>query len=183
MLKALPEGRPVDAGNSQAADDPPPRRSASWSKNWALISALEAHLGYWLRFVSNQVSHAFSLKLASRDVTVAEWVVMRELFDVAALAPSALAARMGMTRGAISKLAERLIGKSLVVRTPDNDDRRCQTLALTAAGRGLLPALAALADRNDEEFFGHLDPAQRAMIETTMREIVRRHGLKAVPVE
>jgi len=27
------------------------------------VSALEDHLGYWLRYVSNQVSHAFSLKV------------------------------------------------------------------------------------------------------------------------
>lgn len=149
----------------------------------APVSPLQAHLGYWLRYVSNQVSHAFSLKLAARDVTVAEWVVMRELFDETALAPSALAERMGMTRGAISKLAERLVGKALVVRTMDDDDRRFQTLALSAAGRALVPALAALADDNDEEFFGHLDSAQRAAIGAAMKEIVRRHGLKAVPTE
>ena len=48
-----------------------------------MTSDLETHLGYWLRFVSNHVSHAFSLKLQARDVTVAEWVVLRELFDPA----------------------------------------------------------------------------------------------------
>jgi hypothetical protein len=32
------------------------------------ISAIEAHLGYWLRFVSNHVSHAFSLKVATYNV-------------------------------------------------------------------------------------------------------------------
>ena len=33
------------------------------------VSLLEAHLGYWLRFVSNQVSHSFSLKLGERGVS------------------------------------------------------------------------------------------------------------------
>ena len=55
---------------------------------------MQDHLGYWLRYVSNQVSHSFSLKLAARDVTVAEWVVLRELYDTDAMAPSALAARV-----------------------------------------------------------------------------------------
>ena len=27
------------------------------------VSNLEDHLGYWIRYVSNQVSHAFSLKI------------------------------------------------------------------------------------------------------------------------
>lgn len=46
-----------------------------------------------------------------------------------------------------------------------------------------MPKLAALADQNDAEFFAHLSPAERGSIERAMREIVRRHGLKAVPVD
>jgi len=147
------------------------------------VSPLEAHLGYWLRYVSNQVSHAFGQKLAARDVTVAEWVVMREAYDSDAVVPSALADRLGMTRGAISKLADRLIAKGLLSRRSGGSDRRFQTLALTGEGRALVPRLSALADRNDEEFFGHLTPALRATIEAEMKTIVRRHGLKAAPVD
>jgi MarR family transcriptional regulator, lower aerobic nicotinate degradation pathway regulator len=146
------------------------------------ISLLESHLGYWLRYVSNQVSHAFSLKLAERGVTVAEWVVVRELYD-AESAPSMLADRLGMTRGAISKLADRLIAKGLVARRANAGDRRAQTLALTREGRALTPKLAGLADRNDDEFFAHLDGETREVIEAAMKDIVRRKGLRAVPVD
>lgn len=152
------------------------RRSAS-------VSPLEAHLGYWLRFVSNQVSHAFGLKLAALDVTVAEWVVLRQLYAHDGAVPSVLAERIGMTRGAISKLADRLVAKGLIARAVSDEDRRYQALALTASGRGLVPRLAALADQNDAEFFGHLHADERQRIEAAMREVVRRHGLKAVPVD
>lgn len=148
-----------------------------------MISDLETHLGYWLRFVSNHVSHAFSLKLRARDVTVAEWVVLRELFNGDDVAPSVLADRLGMTRGAISKLADRLIAKDLIERTASTEDRRQQTLALTADGRKLVPSLSALADRNDAEFFGHLKPTDRAALEKMLRDIVRRHDLKTIPTE
>ncbi len=149
----------------------------------ATVSPLEAHLGYWLRFVSNQVSHAFSVKLAARDVAVAEWVVMRELYECEAMAPSALAEEIGMTRGAVSKLADRLETRGFVTRTRSDEDRRYQALALTAKGRAILPKLAALADQNDAEFFSHLDAAGRDAIVRAMKEIVRRHGLKSVPVD
>ena len=96
------------------------------------VSPLEAHLGYWLRFVSNQVSHSFSVKLAARDITVAEWVVLRELYECDDMVPSVLAEKIGMTRGAISKLADRLLAKALVTRTTNDEDRRYQALALTA---------------------------------------------------
>ena len=52
------------------------------------ISSLEDHTGYWLRCVSNYVSHAFARKLAEKDVTVAEWALMRVLYGQEPLAPS-----------------------------------------------------------------------------------------------
>ena len=64
------------------------------------VSDLTAHLGYWLRYVSNHVSQAFARKVEAHGVTVAEWVLMRQLLGEEALAPSRLAERMGMTRGA-----------------------------------------------------------------------------------
>jgi DNA-binding MarR family transcriptional regulator len=147
------------------------------------VSPLEAHLGYWLRFVSNHISHAFSRKLFARDVTVAEWVFLRELYERDAVAPSELATRLGMTRGAISKLTDRLAAKSLLERTAGGNDRRYQSLTLTRSGRALVPKLAQLADENDEEFFGHLPRTERRMIENSMKEIARRRDLKTIPIE
>jgi DNA-binding MarR family transcriptional regulator len=145
-------------------------------------SDLTSHLGYWLRYVSNHVSHAFALKMESREVTVAEWVVLRELYDADAIAPSRLAEKLGMTRGAITKLADRLIAKSLAAREASLKDGRAQTLALTPQGRGLVPELAALADENDADFFGHLKPRDRAFVERVLKDIVERRGFSSVPV-
>jgi DNA-binding MarR family transcriptional regulator len=145
-------------------------------------SQLDSHLGYWLRYVSNQVSHAFALKMRARGVTVAEWVVMRNLLDADAK-PTILSQRLGMTRGAISKLADRLEAKKLVARRATRGDGRSHVLSLTDEGRKLIPELAALADRNDEEFFGDLDNSVRNTVEAAMKEIVRRRGLKTIPVD
>ena len=147
------------------------------------VSALEGHLGYWLRFVSNHVSQAFARKVEGRGVTVAEWVVLRDLYERKSALASELAARLGMTRGAISKLVDRLEGKALVSREIREDDARYQTLTLTRSGRELVPVLAALADANDAEFFGHLDAATRDRLAGAMKEIVRRSELRAVPLD
>jgi len=146
-------------------------------------SDLTVHLGYWLRYVSNHVSQAFARKVETRGATVAEWVLMRQLLDEEALAPSRLADRMGMTRGAITKLANRLIAKSLLTRKADPGDGRAQTLALTVKGRRLVPELAALADANDAEFFDHLAPKDRAALLRILRGIVEKRDLKSVPVD
>ena len=149
----------------------------------AAISDLETHTGFWLRFVSNHVSHAFARKLAARGVTVAEWVTLRALHDCEAMAPSDLATELGMTRGAISKLVDRLIIKHLATRAPGKGDRRYQQVGLTQAGRALVPELARLADANDAEFFGHLAPDQREAVEAMLRDVVRRHGLTLTPTD
>ncbi|HEX6958634.1 MAG TPA: MarR family transcriptional regulator [Ferrovibrio sp.] len=147
------------------------------------ISPLEAHVGYWLRFVSNHVSHAFSRKVEACGVTVAEWVLLRELFECDGMAPSELAQRLGMTRGAISKLIDRLVGKALVAKTAGERDRRYQSVALTKEGRKLVPELAALADRNDEEFFNGLSAVERETLMRLMKKIVRTHGFKEIPTD
>src|SRR5580692_4248048 len=91
------------------------------------VPPLSAHLGYWLRFVSNHVSYAFARKLSDKDVTAAEWVVLHELYGET-IAPSSLAERLGLTRGAISKLADRLIQKKLISREDNAEDLRAHTL-------------------------------------------------------
>jgi len=146
-------------------------------------SPLDAHLGFWLRFVSNHVSHAFSQKVEGQGVTVAEWVVLRQLLASGPVAPSGIAEALGMTRGAISKLVDRLLIKKLVTRVTGTEDKRFQTVSLTAAGRKLVPKLAALADQNDAEFFGHLSDEKRNALVESMKEIVRRHGLKDIPTQ
>lgn len=149
----------------------------------APVSDLSAHLGFWLRTVSNHVSHAFAGKLAGKGVTVAEWVMLRALYGKEPMPPSRLAEDMGMTRGAISKLADRLIGKTLVVREASAEDGRAQTLALTPQGTKLVPELAALADRNDEEFFSSLSAEERAALERVLKRLIEHGGMKAVPTD
>jgi DNA-binding MarR family transcriptional regulator len=146
-------------------------------------SSLDAHVGFWLRFVSNHVSHAFRQKVEAHGVTVAEWVVLRQLLASGPTSPSTVAEALGMTRGAISKLVDRLLAKKLMTRTAGPEDKRFQIVALTPAGRKLVPTLAGLADANDAEFFGYLGDEQRVKLVELMKDIVRRHGLKNVPVE
>lgn len=146
-------------------------------------SELTAHLGFWLRAVSNRVSHAFAGKLAAKGVTVAEWVTLRALYGKDPMPPSRLAAEMGMTRGAITKLADRLIGKSLIVRATSRDDGRAQTLALTSQGTSLLPELAAIADRNDAEFFNHLTTDEREALKRLLKRLVERCQITTTPIE
>jgi len=147
------------------------------------ISDLNQHLGFWMRTVSNHVSHAFAAKLAAREVTVAEWVVLRSLYGNDPIPPSQVAAEIGMTRGAITKLADRLIAKSLIARKPSRSDGRSHSLSLTRRGTDLVPELAALADRNDAEFFDCLSGAERKSLDRILKRMVERCRITGLPTE
>lgn len=146
------------------------------------VSPLEAHLGYWLRFLSNHVSARFAEQVAAQGVTVTEWVAMRALYDGPATHAGLIDA-LGMTKGAVSKVVSRLEGKGLAERRGVAGSGKEQHILLTRSGQRLLPKLAAIADANDAHFFAHLTPAQRAALMETVQTLVRHHGLTGVPLE
>ena len=164
--------------NKPRADGPRPEASSTEQP-----SALDAHLGYWLRAVSNHVSHAFKAKVEKHGVTVAEWVVLRALFETNEVKPSELANTLGLTRSAVSKLVDRLLAKELLLIRRDDQDGRSQFVSLRASGRRLVPKLAALADENDREAFGQLDPKQRALLLTTLKGLAEQLGLRGAPLD
>lgn len=145
-------------------------------------SDLQSHLGFWLRTVSNAVSHSFARRVEAQGVTVAEWVFLRVLYDAEEISPSQLAERMGMTRGAISKLADRLVDKAMLERR-SSDGGRGQLLSLTPAARALVPRLAELADENDAAFFGALSRDEKRTLEQLLRRIALDRRLSEPPTE
>jgi DNA-binding MarR family transcriptional regulator len=147
------------------------------------VPELTAHLGYWLRQVSNHVSQTFARRVAAKGVTVAEWAMMRVLYSTQPVAPSQLADEMGMTRGAISKLADRLVLKSLVAREASSTDGRAQSLRLTPQGARMVPELAALAEQNEAECFAHLSNEDRATLRRILKEAAVQLDITATPIE
>jgi DNA-binding MarR family transcriptional regulator len=96
--------------------------------------------------------------------------------------PSQLAERMGMTKGAITKLADRLIAKSLVIKTANAEDGRSHTLRLSKRGENLVPRMAAMADQNEAECFTHLSGKDRVTLERILKQSVKRYGLTSIPI-
>jgi len=146
-------------------------------------ASLETHLGYWLRLVSNEVSGAFARALQKRQISVAEWVAMNQLESRAGLTSARLAAAMGMTRGAVSKIVEKLETKKLVSRTTSPVDSRFQLLSLTGQARRILPSLTEIADSNDRCFFAALGPDEQASLRQLLRRLAEAHRITHLPVD
>lgn len=133
------------------------------SKAKRSISGLESHLGYWLRRVSNTVSGEFARSQYARQASVAEWVLLRHLYEREQATPSELAEASTMTRGAISKIIDKLQAKGWIRSKVNPEDNRGQLLALTPVGRRNLPELAEIADQNDEQFFAVSMPTKELL--------------------
>ena len=146
-------------------------------------SSLEAHLGFWLRFVSNHVSLRFQQLLEAKGVTVTEWVALRTLWSQEETTHSALIQVLGTTKGAASKVVSRLEEKGLAGRHLADGRAREQSLTLTATGKALVPQLAALADANDNHYFGHMTAAERHALVQNMQALVQHHQLKDLPMD
>jgi DNA-binding MarR family transcriptional regulator len=146
-------------------------------------AGLESHLGYWLRRVSNAVSGAFSRSLQEQSTSVAEWVLLSELLERGQATPSELAGALGLTRGAISKVIDKLEEKSWIQTDTKEGDGRSRLLALTRDGRRSLPALAAIADSNDAHFFDCLNLTEKRTLRQILSKVAVHHNIHAVPTE
>ncbi|WP_420993168.1 MarR family winged helix-turn-helix transcriptional regulator [Cupriavidus sp. 30B13] len=144
---------------------------------------LERHLGYWMRLVSNQVSGAFAHSLSQYDLSTAEWVALNRIERTQDLTSSTLSASMSMTRGAVSKILDKLESKALIKRSASRDDNRVQFLSLTRDGRRLLPVLTEVANGNDDRFFSVLDESERTALRLALQKLADIHAFRNVPIE
>ncbi|MDZ7870581.1 MAG: MarR family winged helix-turn-helix transcriptional regulator [Rheinheimera sp.] len=142
---------------------------------------LQAHLGFWLRFVSNHVSIRFQKLLEEQGVTLSEWVALCTLWQQSGTSHAALIEALGMTKGAASKVMSRLEEKGYAVRQLAEGKARAQNLVLTPAGSALVPVLAALADANETHFFGHLRQTEQQALLQSMQALVLHHQLTEIP--
>jgi len=147
------------------------------------VSEIESHLGYWLRRVSNSVSGEFAQSLQTKQTSVAEWVLLRHLWDKTQATPGEMASALRMTRGAISKIIDKLESKGWVRSRTNPVDNRGQLLSLTGAGRRVVPELAKIADHNDEKFFSCLHSEERTALHRLLGKLAAHHRMHDVPLE
>ena len=147
------------------------------------ISDLESHLGYWLRRVSNAVSGAFAQALQQRQTSVAEWVLLRQLHGCGEAAPGELADVLGLTRGAVSKIIDKLEAKGWVQTNAKEDDNRYRLLSITRAGRRNLPVLAQIADQNDSVYFDCLSAREKNVLRELLKKLAEHNRIHDVPTQ
>lgn len=146
------------------------------------IKNLENHLGYWLRFVSNHVSASFANRLAEFEIAIGEWVVLSILHEHKSLSSAEIADIVGITRGATSKLLDKLLCKCLINRVDSLNDRRYQEITISTEGKKLLPMLIQEAEMNEQQFFGHLPKEQKVLLTKLLKNMISIKKWNKIPI-
>ncbi|MGH9537084.1 MAG: MarR family transcriptional regulator [Terriglobales bacterium] len=108
-------------------------------------------------------------------------MLLRELHKRGQGAPGELAATVGLTRGAVSKIIDKLEAKGSVQTKGKEGDNRFRVLFLTRSGLRSLPILARTADRNDESFFDCLRAREKIVLRELLVKIAEHNRIHDLP--
>lgn len=144
----------------------------------ALLTLLE------LLRVARDAYAALESYLERLGLSDAKWVLLVQLFAEPSgrLLPSALAARLLVTRGAISGLVRGAERARLVQRVPHPTDRRKYFVVLLPRGRRLVARTLPGHIGRIATYMSVLAPAERRALVTTLRKLYAALPLLARPV-
>jgi DNA-binding MarR family transcriptional regulator len=132
------------------SDPPPPRQT------WQNIHSPQSHINYWLKLADTRFGATLGRELKRWGLIASEWAALRELYRPTPLSPRELARALGMSKGGISKLIDRLRVKGLVAKRRSTFDRRRRAVSLSLYGRAIVPSLAFCEATLHRQFFRSL---------------------------
>lgn len=106
------------------------------------------HLGLLLERAGRVVGDRLSRSIGRAGITSDHWRVLRHLADEAGHTMGEIAERLEMNPPTLTKLIDRMVGKSLVQRAADPEDSRRVLVYVTDAGLALLRELQSKVDRH-----------------------------------
>jgi DNA-binding MarR family transcriptional regulator len=92
-----------------------------------------------------------------------------------------LCAATYVTSGTMTSRLDRLVGRKLVIRRPDDDDGRLVRVRLTAAGRRRVDGAMTALLESERELVGTLTVQKRDRLATTLRELLAAAVSRGAP--
>lgn len=142
------------------------------TKQGKLIDPLEPLLGYQLRRASLVTLSALSEAYAALDLRLTDAIMLRFVGANPGCNQGQISKALGVKRTNMVPVVSGLVERELIDRAPA--DGRTHALRLTASGSALNEQLAALAQANEEHFFGSLDENTQAVLKQAMATIRAR---------
>ncbi len=129
------------------------------------ILELESFLPYRLYRLADAVSREFSKIYRDRHgLTRPEWRTLSGLGQRGTMTATALGEQSAMHKTKVSRAVAELERRRWLTRTPDENDRRVEHLALTKAGLAAYREMVPLAKAFERELLERLSVEERAAI-------------------
>jgi len=134
------------------------------------LGVLNERLGYFVRRLQVWVFQDFIRRLASIDISPAQFSVLVVISANRGLSQSELAATLNIERARLVRLLHLLERRGLTQRLPSTADRRRHALQLTREGEKVLARAKALATQHETALKQKLGPARYQLLLATLRE-------------
>ena len=144
---------------------------------------LERFLPYRLNVLASLTSNALAQIYAERfGLSIPAWRVVATLGQYENRTARDIAAHGVMHKSTVSRAVSALEQRGLIVRRPNQDDRREELLALTPEGRGIYEALAPQALAFEERFVSVLTAEEQDLL-ASLIDRLSGHARSMAPAE
>ena len=121
---------------------------------------VDTYLPYLLAQAAHRMSYRFHKELKRLGVRESEWRVLSSLIGSDGMALSTLENYVLAPQSTLSRTADRLVGRGLIERHEDQDDRRAVKIRLTAEGADVAKSLIKAAETFQTEDLTHLSETE-----------------------
>ncbi|MFT9846688.1 MarR family winged helix-turn-helix transcriptional regulator [Aneurinibacillus sp. REN35] len=121
------------------------------------------HLLHTMQIFTNHAAIKWT-KAFNQEIGISPLIVLSKLKHHGRLKQSELANKLGLTPGAITNIADKLIKKSYVVREFNTDDRRVVYLVITDEGRKILDKAIEASNEIQLEIFQAISKSEQKQL-------------------
>lgn len=136
---------------------------------------LDSFIPYRLSILQQEVSRVIATAYAEKfGMMRHDWRVMAALGNDQPLSANEVCDRTHMDKVQVSRAISRLLGRELVVRVQDAEDRRRWILRLTPAGEEMYRDIVPAARAREAELLATLSESERRQLELLIDKLYRR---------
>jgi len=147
-----------------------PTSKSTIDKSTIDLGLLNGRLGYFVRRAQVWIFQDFIRRLASIDISPAQFSVLVVADANRGLSQAELAATLGIERARLVRLLHRLEQRGLIQRLPSSADGRRHALQLTRDGQRVVARAKALSDQHEAGLMKRLGPERYQLTLETFRE-------------
>tara|TARA_R110002072_G_scaffold171703_4_gene325404 strand:+ start:11537 stop:12055 length:519 start_codon:yes stop_codon:yes gene_type:complete len=130
-------------------------------------------LGFLLNDLSKMISQVWDSRMKHADLTRSQWRAIGHVSRTPGITQIDLSEALGVGRMAVTGIIDRLEKKKLLLRKPDNIDRRVKKVYCTAKAKKLLPSMQDIGDIVLKDMTSNLSKHQIKQLITSLENM---HG-------